>query len=109
MAPYGDAVADRQTGTDSLGIQPPRTVTVMHVRPRDGVTADGGRRPARARVVVAGGLHRLHETSVHVTVRIGESSYLLADQLPQDRPAAHGLCAQPRAVGLEQRHVIQPV
>ena len=77
-----------------LGIQPPRAVTIMHVGPRNGMAADGGRRPDRAGVVVACGPHRLHDASVQVSLRIAEPSYLLAEQLLQDRPAAHGLCAR---------------
>src|SRR4051794_38776344 len=94
MVPYGDAVVDRQTGADPLGIQPPPSVAIMHVCARKGMPADCRRRPDRARVVVVGGPHRLHDTSVDVPPRIAEPSYLLADQILQDHPAAHRLCVE---------------
>src|SRR4051794_2357343 len=68
----GETVADRQTINDPFGIQPPRAVVIMYVCSRDGVTADGRRRPDRAGVVVAGGPDRLHHTSVDVPVRVAE-------------------------------------
>jgi hypothetical protein len=35
MPSYGKAVADRQSGTDALGIKPPRIVVFEHGSPRN--------------------------------------------------------------------------